>query len=530
MEEEKIIQSHNEDTQRLINRVDAQRYRMEADLQERIRERKKAKLKIKQTQLQKEMLDNCAEMEVKEQKELVKIAENERAKLETLQKSVDEKLNVEVPVVPSDADHPLTEQQLSAILLSTPMYQKIEQIKLILQTQSTLVSTSSHQQQYTDSKDTDWITDTVFHPMDINNISTRAFVVYKFGCNIINSLVTHCNHSPVSLLLADKIPPSKRKYNAFPNSYTYDFDNKILYMRSERLDNIGEFVLVLIHALSHIKANSSFADYDPTFLKEFYHSLSACYSDLFLSRYCSSMNNTAVSIDTSSHKVPVNTFDYNSSVIDDLLENRVLLSVDMEGCEFSHKRIMERLQNYAMFRVESKLRKYLDAMEEVVENDEHHHHTEASVKVATHSLSKFATKKRWQAAAEKAVGETSTRKQTERYLKIQINNIRERIDMLNNEYIQVTKAKLSATEDLTSLKDELIAQQSDLKSLEEGTDKFQSKKDAIKNLTLKISAAQNDLAVLDLRSKSCIKRLEVFKLQLDEKLQTLTIFSLGSQL
>ncbi len=514
-EQQAIIESHNEDTQRLINKIDTQKLRMEADLQERIKERKKAKLKIKEAQLQKNMIRVVNEMAVNDQNEMAELAESE---VKVLHQSVDsqkfslhddEGFSISGTAVKTQPCEPSSDD----------IFLKLNDIRTLLHSSSVLSTQNIGQQWYIDAKEDEWISDTTFHPLDTSSISAREFVAYKFGCYIINSLVTHCNYSPVSLLIADKIPPNQWNYNSFLNSYSYDSHNKILYMRLERLNNIGEFILVLAHALSHIKAGASFMDYDHVFIREFYTCLSVCFSDLFLSRYWASP------IDTKGTEISVKTpWD---CIVNEIVDTKVLVSVDVDGYKFGHQHIMERLQNYGRFRVGTVLRNYLDSMEEPVGSDKLDSHVENKVVLSgelSQSLANFATKKRWQAAVSKKKAFNKERDQYIHYLKIQINDIRERIDKLNDEYTQITKGKLSATETLQRLKNKLISYQNDLKSLKDETQDFIIKKVLIKDCTVKLNTVQTDLAKLDFRSNGCIQRLNVFKSQLDEKLLILTDF------
>ena len=79
--------------------------------------------------------------------------------------------------------------------------------------------------------------------------------MYKFGSFVVDMLVAHCQHHPVTLLLADEIPPNAElSHNAYRNSFHYDANNRILYMRTARLESVGQFVLVLVHTLAHIHA------------------------------------------------------------------------------------------------------------------------------------------------------------------------------------------------------------------------------------------------------------------------------------
>ena len=108
---------------------------------------------------------------------------------------------------------------------------------------------------YIDPRDAGWTTDSVLEPMDLNKISSRSFVIYKFACFAKDLVSVHCRHKPITLLLAEKIPSNKHlTHNAYRNSFYYDANNHLLYMRAARLDNVGQFILVLIHCMAHIKA------------------------------------------------------------------------------------------------------------------------------------------------------------------------------------------------------------------------------------------------------------------------------------
>ena len=149
------------------------------------------------------------------------------------------------------------------------------------------MSTTASGEGYIDIKDdTLWSGDEELVPIDLSNTTARTFVVYKFGCFITDLLTIHCHHLPVTLLLAEKLPSnSELERNAYRNSFYYDANNRILYLRGERLDNVGEFVLVLVHCLSHIAAGDLRDDNNPVFLKEFHHALAVLCDDLFFARY-----------------------------------------------------------------------------------------------------------------------------------------------------------------------------------------------------------------------------------------------------
>ena len=124
---------------------------------------------------------------------------------------------------------------------------------------SFIFDTSTVGDGYTDSKDLQWSNDSKLEAVDLNKLDARRFVVYKFGCFVTELVAAHCQHAPVIVLLANKIPPNERlRRNPYRNSFYFDGNNKILYIRAARLECVGEFVVVLVHTLAHIKSGQTF--------------------------------------------------------------------------------------------------------------------------------------------------------------------------------------------------------------------------------------------------------------------------------
>lgn len=71
----------------------------------------------------------------------------------------------------------------------------------------------------------------------------------EFAEHILKSLGV----SDLKVCIAKAIPASSLTDNAFKNSFFYDADHKKLFIHAKRLQNSGDFSLVLIHAVSHIK-------------------------------------------------------------------------------------------------------------------------------------------------------------------------------------------------------------------------------------------------------------------------------------
>lgn len=93
--------------------------------------------------------------------------------------------------------------------------------------------------------------------MDLNKLNARSFVVYKFGCFVADVIARRCNHAPVTVLLAETVPANPQlSRNGYRNSFSFDANNRILYLREARLDTVGEYTLILTHCLAHIKSGN----------------------------------------------------------------------------------------------------------------------------------------------------------------------------------------------------------------------------------------------------------------------------------
>lgn len=240
------------------------------------------------------------------------------------------------------------------------------------------MSTTAPGEGYIDIKDdTLWSGDEELVPIDLSNTTARTFVVYKFGCFITDLLTIHCHHLPVTLLLAEKLPSnSELERNAYRNSFYYDANNRILYLRGERLDNVGEFVLVLVHCLSHIAAGDLRDDNNPVFLKEFHHALAVLCDDLFFARYrrSASLARTLTSRSAGSELETSDLFETvfgeshtesdKASVVDELLDLKLLRGTNKDGVHFTQEALVEQLSKYSNFALGSKLRSHLGDIEE----------------------------------------------------------------------------------------------------------------------------------------------------------------------
>lgn len=123
---------------------------------------------------------------------------------------------------------------------------------------------------FIDIKDAQWMLGEDIVPLDINGITPSQFVIYRFGV-FLTRLLRHSMGTPeVTLLLAASLPQNNYDKNMFRHSFFYQHAKKILFVRKERLESVGEFVMVVAHCLAHIKIEDLTDDSNPLFLREFY--------------------------------------------------------------------------------------------------------------------------------------------------------------------------------------------------------------------------------------------------------------------
>lgn len=123
---------------------------------------------------------------------------------------------------------------------------------------------------FTRSKDAQWACQDELIPVDINELNPMQFVVYRFGVFIIQLLQEVMGVPQVTLLIASSLPPNNYSKNAFRNSFFYERSRQILFIRQERMDSVGDFVVLMMHCLAHIKVDDLVDDNNVLFLREFY--------------------------------------------------------------------------------------------------------------------------------------------------------------------------------------------------------------------------------------------------------------------
>ena len=180
----------------------------------------------------------------------------------------------EQPITAS-VDTRLGDTDLNQLLISTPLFGQLTEIHRLLQVQtqkghSVSQTTGGDRSSYIDLKDAQWECKGELLPVKVQDLKPSDFVVYRFGMFVANLICKQSQLPGVSMLIASNLPPNNYSHNCFRNSFFYEHSKKILYIRKERLESVGEFVVVIMHCLSHIRIGDLANDSNPLFLREFY--------------------------------------------------------------------------------------------------------------------------------------------------------------------------------------------------------------------------------------------------------------------
>jgi len=118
-------------------------------------------------------------------------------------------------------------------------------------------------------------------PISDQDLSSPEMARIDFGRRLVTLVLGQ--KSSVRVSAAAHLPPSTAVNNAFSNSYDYQKGTGELLIHKEKLKSSGDFGLVVIHALSHIKVDPDNLsnDMDPKFLEEFYKNLKILSQDLY---------------------------------------------------------------------------------------------------------------------------------------------------------------------------------------------------------------------------------------------------------
>lgn len=176
------------------------------------------------------------------------------------------------PVITAGLPEGVSEQDWVSMLMGSPIFDSVNEIENMLKNNigEGGVAGAKGGRPYIDVKDAQWLCRGDLVPVDINELSPANFVVYRFGVFITQMLQKAMDTPEVTLLLASNLPSNNYERNAFRNSFFYEHARKVLFVRQERMESVGDFLVVIMHALSHIKIDDLVDDQNPLFLREFY--------------------------------------------------------------------------------------------------------------------------------------------------------------------------------------------------------------------------------------------------------------------
>jgi len=227
---------------------------------------------------------------------------------------------------------------------------------------------------------------------ELEDLTSREVVLYRFGLSLMNVLYKNarkfetaeeekddrdsdsdavadkkrCFEAPPLLLLASEMPPNPFQ-TAYKNSFWYkrsqdsvpdhpeNKDDHTLFIRRERLKDVGEFILVVVHTTAHI-ISGHWEDRHPKFLRLFHRLLQYCCADLFFTR----ANNKSLA----------------AGEADAGIGEVVALKMQLQGNideSVSEHQLQQRMRKYMMFTHSDAMQSHLDgiARAQADKNEQH---------------------------------------------------------------------------------------------------------------------------------------------------------------
>eukprot|EP00002_Diphylleia_rotans_P019840 TRINITY_DN3836_c0_g1_i5.p1 TRINITY_DN3836_c0_g1~~TRINITY_DN3836_c0_g1_i5.p1 ORF type:complete len:3983 (+),score=991.38 TRINITY_DN3836_c0_g1_i5:103-11949(+) len=266
---------------------------------------------------------------------------------------------------------------------------KLERIERVLQSQKKTAVASANQlggfakkignQQsqpssefaYHDAIDSQWQNEGELIPLEPMNMKATHFITYQFLSHVASNVGSQLGLGNVHVLAARNLPPNNYSKNAFRNSYYYDFQSKSLFIREQRLESVGNIMLVMVHAFAHIKVRDMTDDTSPEFLREFYRLVGMLGEKLFFARLKGSSENSMVEKGPASQSAvqtvfqrPVSEID-QSSLVSDVLNIRAGIIAQPEPDQ-EYEKMAAYISKTESFLPEGSLSKYLKSLEHSV--------------------------------------------------------------------------------------------------------------------------------------------------------------------
>jgi hypothetical protein len=375
------------------------------------------------------------------------------------------------------------------LLMKSPVFQRVCEIEEMLKTgvdgSSSVLPNS---QAYIDPLDAQWICQGETVAVSVNELSPGNFVVYQFGNFVMRMLSQDEYRFPkVTLLLASNLPPNNYSKNAFRNSYRYQRKEKILFVRQERMEHVGGFILVVIHALAHIKVQDMIDDSNPPFLREFYRAMRICCQDLFFARSRSSGVTDRLEVGRGSSIIEsaftgATTTAQKRNVVEELINVKVTGPSEVN---FSAESLKERLEKYKAFSAFGSLRAQLSTLSGMARGPD-----EFATSKLRNLTGESAPKMRRSHGSKSAIGLRGIRNQRE-LVERQVEDLNSKVDHLNGELTRLLRQQADLEENAVRLHQEGVGE----KALERAEQQQEA-------LTRKIDAVTKKVAEFEKEIKS----------------------------
>ena len=98
-----------------------------------------------------------------------------------------------------------------------------------------------------------------------------------------------------------------------------------------------------------------------------------------------------------------------------------------------------------------------------------------------------------------------------------MREIEEKVDHLNEEFSEITVQLLEQNNNREELETEVLAKTDALKELDEGSDEYKHQQELLSQTAVTLTTKKNLVQSLELKKRSCVQRLELFRNQLQDK-------------
>ncbi|XP_063062386.1 uncharacterized protein si:ch211-286b4.4 [Engraulis encrasicolus] len=187
---------------------------------------------------------------------------------------------------------------------------------------------------------------TPLSPVPLESLSPPHFSIFLFGCHVLRLLRTIQGFPQVLLLPAKSVPTPSASHTDRLVAYCcgdfyFDSHNQILYLLESRLQDVGQFVAVLVHAVAYISCGMEGAR-ATEFMQAFHKAVSLMALELFTHTFNQQQSCTE---DEESRSI-------RGALVEEFLSMKVAPS-DMH---LTPQLLQERLQKYKYFKLEEILK------------------------------------------------------------------------------------------------------------------------------------------------------------------------------